>query len=215
MATEILPGVTSHFFPIAAVNAFVVEADVRTLIDTGTPGGADRFPDGIERIILTHRHADHAGNAAELAQRTGAVVHVSPGDAPFVIERREQPRPRAATPLGRIMVPYVDRALPWTLEPVAAAQTTLSDGATIGPFRVIATPGHTAGHVSLLWEERGILFAGDAAANLTRLGPHPAADDPDEAQRSFQKLAGLNFEAACFGHGRPLLSAAARFRAAH
>jgi glyoxylase-like metal-dependent hydrolase (beta-lactamase superfamily II) len=140
-------------------------------------------------------------------------VHVSPGDAPYVTESREQPRPRAATPLGRLMVPYVDKALPWTLEPVPA-QATLTAGAMVGPFRVIETPGHTAGHVSLLWEERGILFTGDAAANLTRLGPHPAADDPEEARRSFEALADVPFEAACFGHGRGLLGASARFRAA-
>src|SRR4051794_37135927 len=213
MRSEILPGVTSYFFPTAVVNAFLVEADVLTLIDTGTPGGAPTFRDGTGHTLPPPRHADHAGNAADLAHRTGAEVHVSPVDAPFVTERREQPRPKAATPLGRLLVPYVDKALPWTLDPVPA-QTTLVEGATVGPFRVIETPGHTAGHVSLLWEERGILFTGDAAANITRLGPHPAADDPEQARRSFSKLAGLSFEAACFGHGRPLIGAAARFRSA-
>ena len=219
-----LRGVTAVSFPRAVVTAYVVEADVPTLIDTGTPGGADRLlraccrrgidPAGIGRILLTHRHADHAGNAAELARVTGAVVHVSPGDAPYVAERREQPRPQVATRLGRVMIPYVKRALPWTLEPTAV-EPTLTGGATVGPFRVIATPGHTAGHVSLLWEERGVLFTGDAAANLTGVGPHPAADDPEAARRSFAELARMAFAAALFGHGRPVTSGAdARFRAA-
>lgn len=218
------PGVTELLFPKAVVNAFVVDAEVLTLIDTGTPGGAGKIlkalgaagrqPTDVGRILLTHRHADHAGNAAELARATGAPVHVSPVDAPFVTEGREQPRPRVATPLGRVLVPYVKAALPWSLDPVAA-EATLVEGAMVGPFRVLETPGHTAGHVSLLWPERGILFTGDAAAHITSLGPHPASDDPDRARESFRRLAGEEFDGACFGHGRAIKTgAAAAFRAA-
>jgi glyoxylase-like metal-dependent hydrolase (beta-lactamase superfamily II) len=218
-----IPGVTAVLFPRAVVNAFIVRADVLTLVDTGTAGGTasivaalrrlGHVPGDVGRIVVTHRHSDHAGNAAELARLTGAQVHVSPGDAPFVTAAREQPRPRVATPLGRLLVPYVERALPWTLEP-APAQETLVDGAAVGPFRVVATPGHTAGHVSLLWPERGILFTADAAANITGIGPHPAADDPAQARESFRRLADLAFDVACFGHGRTVTSgAAAAFRA--
>ena len=216
-----LAGITEVFYPRAIVNAFVVEADVPTLVDTGTPGGASRLldaaraaghePRSIGRILLTHRHADHASNAAELVATTGAEIHVSPADAPFLTQGTEQPKPKVATLLGRGLVPYVSVALPWKLSPVPA-EDDLVDGARVGPFRVLATPGHTAGHVSLLWEERGVLFTGDAAANLTSVGPHPAADDPQTAQTSFRRLAGEPFEAACFGHGRTIASgAAARF----
>lgn len=217
-----IAGVTEVLYPKAIVNAFVVRADVPTLVDTGTPGGAKRLLKALEatgvatrdvgRILLTHRHADHAGNAAELARATGAEVHVSPVDGPFVTEGREQPRPRPATPLGRGLVPYVKVALPWALDRVDA-QPSLVDGASVGPFRVVATPGHTAGHVSLLWEERGVLFTGDAAANITGVGPHPASDDPEQARGSFRSLADLEFDAACFGHGRTISSGAhERFR---
>jgi len=210
-------GVYAVMFPKALVNAFVVEADVLTLIDTGTPGAAGKLAAAIRkagrdladvgRILLTHRHADHAGNAAELARLTSAEVHVAPLEAPFVRDGREQPRPRPATPLGRALVPYVKVALPWTL-PRMDVQETLTDGARVGSFEVIETPGHTAGHVSLLWEERGILFTGDAAAHITTLGPHPAADDPARARQSFRSLAQLDFDTAYFGHGRPLRSGA-------
>jgi glyoxylase-like metal-dependent hydrolase (beta-lactamase superfamily II) len=218
-----LPGVHEVLFPRAVVNAYVVLADVPTLIDTGTPGGSKRLlaaaarkagvaARDIGRIILTHRHADHAGNAAALAAETGAEVHVSPLDAPYVSEGLEQPRPAPTTPLGRLMVPYVKVALPWRLAPVPVQQT-LSDGAHVGPFRAVATPGHTAGHVSVLWEDRGILFTGDAAANITGVGPHPANDDPAAARATFRQLASLDFASACFGHGRTIASgAAAEFR---
>lgn len=222
MARVVLPGVLQVFFPRALVNAYVVRADVLTIVDTGTPGAAGKILAGLDRvglravdvgrILLTHAHADHAGNAAELAAATGAAVHVSPGAAPFVSERREQPRPRPATPMGRGLVPYVKVALPWTLESVAT-EPSLVDGAQVGPFRVIDTPGHSAGHVSLLWEERGILFAGDAAANITAVGPHPAADDPALARATFRRLGEHRFGCACFGHGLALRERAAeRFR---
>lgn len=225
MARVVLPGVAQMLFPKAVVNAFLVNADVITLIDTGTPGAASTVlhairavghaPTDVGRILITHRHADHAGNAAELARLTGAEVHVAPLEAPFVTGGREQDLPRVATPLGNALVPYVRVALPWRLDPPVAADSTLVAGASVGPFRVIETPGHTAGHVSLLWEDRGILFTADAAANLTSVGPHPAADDPDRARDSFRLLAGLDFDSACFGHGRAIKSGArAKFAAA-
>ncbi|MDP9400240.1 MAG: MBL fold metallo-hydrolase [Actinomycetota bacterium] len=229
MPTEVLPGVTAIAFPRALVNAYVVRADVPTLVDTGTPGATGKIlgalpglglePRDIGRILLTHRHADHAGNAHELARLTGAEVHVAPAGVPYVSDSREQPKPRPATPLGHLLVPYVSVALPWTLEP-APTHPTLVDGASVGPFRVVATPGHTEDHVALLWEERGLLFTGDAAANFSRVGPHPAADDPELARQSFRRLAEAPFDAAVFGHGQPVTSGAqgqfrsARFRRA-
>jgi glyoxylase-like metal-dependent hydrolase (beta-lactamase superfamily II) len=82
-----IPGVREMLFPRAVVNAYLVEADVLTLVDTGTPGGAGKVlaavrsaghdPRDVGRILLTHRHSDHAGNAAELARETGAAVHAS------------------------------------------------------------------------------------------------------------------------------------------
>jgi len=224
MAADV-PGITAMLFPKAIVNAFLVEADVLTLIDTGTPGGvgktlkvlqrSGRRPEEVERIILTHRHADHAGNARTLASLTGARVHTAPEDAAYVRDGSEQPRPQVATPLGRVLVPYVKVALPWRLDSVPAVQEFLADESTVGSFRVLRTPGHTAGHVSLLWPERGILFTGDAAAHITALGPHPAADDPEQARESFRRLSQEDFDSAYFGHGRPIKkNAGAAFRAA-
>lgn len=214
----VLPGVVQVSFPKAVVNAFVVDADVPTVVDTGTPGGIEHLMEGIEaagfvpgdirRIVLTHRHADHVGNAAELVRRTGAELLASPEEAAYLTERVEQPRPRVATPLGHALLPYVKAALPWTVAEPLPVEASLVDGAEIGSLRVIATPGHTPGHVSVIDTRRGVLLTGDAAAHITTLGPHPIADDPATARESFRALAGHQFAAACFGHGRPLTAGA-------
>src|SRR3990170_5024174 len=52
----------------------------------------------------------------------------------------------------------------------------------------------------------GLLFAGDAAANVIRLGMPIGmfTADREQAKESVRKLAALEFEVACFGHGRVL-----------
>jgi glyoxylase-like metal-dependent hydrolase (beta-lactamase superfamily II) len=74
-----------------------------------------------------------------------------------------------------------------------------------GGLKVIHTPGHTAGSVAFLAPVHGgVLFAGDAAAHMMgRLGK-PAlifTEDMDQAKESIRKLAALEFDTACFGHG--------------
>jgi glyoxylase-like metal-dependent hydrolase (beta-lactamase superfamily II) len=92
----------------------------------------------------------------------------------------------------------------------------VADGETL-PFGAVAlhTPGHTAGHLALLLPRGGgVLFAGDAATHLLRLGVGPVYEDVDEGMRSLRRLAELPFETALFAHGRPLRPhAAERFRA--
>jgi glyoxylase-like metal-dependent hydrolase (beta-lactamase superfamily II) len=78
------------------------------------------------------------------------------------------------------------------------------------------TPGHTAGHVSFLLPSKRVLFVGDAAANyLGRLGPPVGiySEDHEDVRKSIAKIAALDFDVACFGHGRALKgSACALFR---
>jgi glyoxylase-like metal-dependent hydrolase (beta-lactamase superfamily II) len=79
--------------------------------------------------------------------------------------------------------------------------------AIAGGIRALHTPGHTPGHLAfLLPRDGGVLFAGDAAANVFRLGMPIGmfTADRQQAKESVRKLAALEFEVACFGHGRVL-----------
>jgi glyoxylase-like metal-dependent hydrolase (beta-lactamase superfamily II) len=96
----------------------------------------------------------------------------------------------------------------------------VSDGEVLpfaGGIRAVHVPGHCAGQLAFLWPRHGgVLFVADAAANVAGLlGLSPGHEDLEEGKRSAKKLAGLDFEAACFGHGRAIRSgASARFRKA-
>ena len=84
------------------------------------------------------------------------------------------------------------------------ATRTVVDGTAIRGLRVIATPGHTAGHLCLLDEDHGILFAGDAIGSqggrLTQ-GPDLFIADHDLAAQSLRRLVEVRARRMLFGHG--------------
>ena len=87
----------------------------------------------------------------------------------------------------------------------------LNDGDVLpiaGGIRVIHTPGHCAGHVAYLWEERGVLFAGDTCKNFLGFSLSIGYEDLPDGRRSLGKLASLDFDTACFGHGKTMVGAA-------
>jgi glyoxylase-like metal-dependent hydrolase (beta-lactamase superfamily II) len=83
----------------------------------------------------------------------------------------------------------------------------------LGGLQVIHTPGHTPGSMSLYQEERGILFCGDLIFNGhpftgrggLRYAPRAFSVDPEEVERSVQKLSGLQVRVLCVGHGEPIV----------
>lgn len=95
-------------------------------------------------ILITHGHWDHLGGVADLAEGTGAPVHMPDGDR----ERLEQPGD--FTPAGVHVRAY-------TPEVVLAGDESL-DLAGIR-FETIAVPGHSPGHVA--YAADGALFSGD------------------------------------------------------
>ncbi|MDH4117141.1 MAG: MBL fold metallo-hydrolase [Acidimicrobiia bacterium] len=88
--------------------------------------------------------------------------------------------------------------------------TAVSGGDTVAGLEIIATPGHTPGHIAVLDPGR-ILVTGDAINNVdgTLTGPNPQfSSDMDTALASVGVLAGFDYEVALFGHGVPIESGA-------
>ena len=216
---EIFPHI--YALPLGYVNAFMLEEENGlTLIDAGLRGNERRLwkaiarinrkPSDVDHILVTHHHADHVGSLAAVKQASGAEAYVHPLDAPIVAGERPRPAANGASITGRLFGRMILRLPQNNPEPVLADHA-INDGDELpigGGVRAIHTPGHTAGHVSFFVEGNGgVLFAGDAAANmLGRLGKPLLmfTEDMEQVKESMQKLAELEFDTACFGHGRVL-----------
>jgi glyoxylase-like metal-dependent hydrolase (beta-lactamase superfamily II) len=165
--------------------------------------------------VLTHYHSDHVGSAERIRQETGATVYVPAGDAEG-IKTGKVPLPggMAANLWRPRMIRYMAHAARnggASSNPVTEFQT-YDDGellAGAGGLRAVHTPGHTAGHCSLLAEGAGVLFAGDALATVSFLtgatGPQPLAfnEDANKARESLSRLEPLTARMVAPGHGRP------------
>lgn len=197
--------------------AYILVGDGLTVVDSSLPRQGRKIlqyverlgkrPEDVRRVVVTHHHVDHMGSAPELLEATGAELYVHEADAPYVRGERVQ-EPNAPAPV---------RALARRLGPkppvVPDVHHVLRDGDTIsigGTLRVIHAPGHTMGSVALLWEDESVLFTGDALSHLLRISLPVGlfTEDMEQAKRSAAKLATLQFETACFGHGSPIVGGA-------
>jgi glyoxylase-like metal-dependent hydrolase (beta-lactamase superfamily II) len=224
-AEEIVSGV--YGIAMAYVNAFLIaDEDGLVLVDSGLPkrkdtilgtlAGIARQPADLKHILITHYHVDHVGSLADLKEASDAKSYVHPADSPIVRGDEPQPGPNPSNLLGKLVGPLVERLSPEP--PAAAVDVEVQDGEELpiaGGIKVVHTPGHTPGHLAFLLSAKKLLFVGDAAVNILGLrmpfGMYTV--DPAQAKESIRKLAALEFDVACFGHGRVLKGEAnLRFR---
>ncbi|MFD9130808.1 MBL fold metallo-hydrolase, partial [Kitasatospora sp. NPDC059571] len=203
---EVRPGLRMLRFPVGAAYLWR-DGGGLTLIDTGTAHCAAQIEDALDgplrRIVLTHWHEDHTGSAAELAARHGAevvahrleapVIRGEAVGAPAVLEEFERPIRAALPPLPPAPPCRVDR------EVRDGDVLDFGDGAV-----VVAAPGHTDGSIALHLPGPGVLFTGDAVANVGRTMPGVFNTDRARAVESLHRLAELEFRTAVFGHGDPI-----------
>ncbi len=217
---ELRPGLL-YMFRFGVGQAYLWrDAASLTLIDTGPPGSA---PDivaalthlglqagDLDRILLTHFHADHVGSAAELAAHSGAAVLAHRWDTPVI--RGDMPAPQPVfTAEERPLHERITAAGSLPAAPPCRVDRELAEGDLLdlgGGAAVIGAPGHTDGSIAIHLPAHRLLFTGDAVARTPGgqviLGPFNV--DRAEAISSFRKLAGFDVDVACFGHGDPVLA---------
>ncbi|WP_410512831.1 MBL fold metallo-hydrolase [Paenibacillus sp. BR2-3] len=137
------------------------------LIDTGMPGQSEQIKEVISKIgvpmerihsvILTHQDMDHIGALPALVHElgTGFTVYAHEFDKPYI----EGERPLLKLELPEELQHLVDNP------PKIKIDHILNEGDELpcfGGIRVIFTPGHTPGHISLYLKQSKILIAGDA-----------------------------------------------------
>jgi glyoxylase-like metal-dependent hydrolase (beta-lactamase superfamily II) len=219
-AVELAPGVVRiPTIGAASTNSFAFTDDDGsvTLVDCGLKRAPARIvaglraigrhPGDVVRIVLTHAHTDHAGGAAEMAARTGAPVAVHEADAAYAEAGRPPPFEQSLL-LGRLLTRIPGGGFP----PVAVGER-LSDGQVLdvgGGLRIVATPGHTPGHVSLLHEPTATLITGDALFNVRnlRLSPRPLCTDFRLGERTAHVLGELEYDRVGFTHGTEITEGA-------
>jgi len=221
IVTEIIAGVylLSGFLGagVWGANAYLlVDDNDLTLVDTGFFGRADRIlaqvkelgysPSDINRIIITHHHADHIGSLAELKRVTQAEVIAHPADAPYIDGTLPQPGPVRPQWLSKLLSPL---SWLWATEPVTV-DTLVNDGdelPILGGIKILRTPGHTPGSICLYLQSKDLLIAGDLLANRfgLKLPSRGFTVDTVQEMQSIKRVAGLEFDIICFGHGSPIM----------
>jgi glyoxylase-like metal-dependent hydrolase (beta-lactamase superfamily II) len=196
-----------HGFPPFGINVYVMGG---VLVDAGTRFAAGRILRQLRgRTLtahaLTHAHPDHQGASRSVCQALGLPLWCSDLDAEAMetegLIMSRMPRHWLSAAVG-----------PRWVGPPHPVARRLREGDEVGGFRVIATPGHTVGHISFWRAEDRVLVMGDVLANMNIWSGLPMLREPErffsldpaENRRSALRLAALEPRVVCFGHGPPL-----------
>ena len=167
-------------------HCYIIQDKGTIMIDGGAPKELKEFtkaieeisikPDDIKLMIMTHGHWDHIGSAKEIKDFTGAKIAMHEQEKEW-LEKGLKPLPPGITLWGSIFRGIMAMFMPLVKIPSTEVDVVLGDeGLSLDeygiPGKVIYTPGHSAGSVSVLLET-GDVFVGDMAMNKfpLRFGP--------------------------------------------
>jgi glyoxylase-like metal-dependent hydrolase (beta-lactamase superfamily II) len=209
---EVVEGV--HQVDGVNANVYVLKnGEELIVVDAGMPRNAGKIlsyvrklgeqPSSISTILLTHCHIDHAGSAYELRKATNAKVAIHAEDADFLAGKRAMPVPKWGVVGSFFGAAFWFFVRFHTFQP----DITLKEGDIVAGLKVIHTPGHTPGSISLIEPKRKLIFVGDtlfySGAKIS-VNPKLLTVDVDQLKLSVKKLSELEFETMLSGHGEPL-----------
>jgi glyoxylase-like metal-dependent hydrolase (beta-lactamase superfamily II) len=198
------------------VNSYLVrEDDGLTLVDTMLPksekgilAAARSLGQPIVRIALTHAHQDHVGSVDALkAALPDAEVLISQRDARFLTGDKSLEPAEAENGKARGSFVKIETTPTRLLQP----------GDRVGSLEVVASPGHTPGHVAFLDTRDRTLIAGDSWVTLGGVSVPSRASwrfplvwfgtgNRPQALESAKALRALDASRLAVGHGRVIES---------
>ena len=218
---KIAPGL--HRLGADVVNSYlIVDGDDVTIIDAALPGywklliaelaSIGKSIDNVRALVLTHGDTDHIGFAARVYQEKGIAAYVHAADVERAQLKVKKPMrgwgPVKAGPLAGFL--WYSATHGGLRIPPAEHLQTMNDGQVLdipGSPRIIHTPGHTPGSVSVHATAVDALFVGDEMTTRNVLtgvaGPKPAPFtlQPAEAVSSLGLIEGVNATWMLPGHG--------------
>lgn len=215
---QVIPGV--HQVTVRNANIFLICEEEIRIIDTGFRGSAKRIVrviDSIGRsveevslIIITHNHLDHIGGLPGLREVTLAKVAIHSEDLSY----GEKGLPYGGFIKLLLKIPGISFFWPLVYAKPDDVDIQLEGGevlSSLGGMEVIHTPGHTPGSISLFSPQKKLLIVGDilnSGHRALHLTPRSVSSDVSQARESVRRLAQLDFDILCCGHGRPIVGGA-------
>jgi glyoxylase-like metal-dependent hydrolase (beta-lactamase superfamily II) len=199
---------------------YAVRGEGVILIDGGEPrkiarlkkGLEDAFikPEEIQLIVLTHGHWDHIGSAKDIQDLTGAKILLHHKDLHFLDDAHPS-QPSGVTAWGNIIIGLLKLyslfiRIPTFEVDVLAGDDEISLVEYGIPGKVIHTPGHSWGSVSVLLDS-GEAFVGDLAMNMLPMRLNPGlpifGDDIKLVKNSWRRLLDMGTKTVYPAHGKP------------
>lgn len=194
-------------------NAYLIPGARHVLVDPGPPGTAGELLEQLSRhrvslgdiglIVITHGHPDQFGSAAQFKEWTQAQLAVHELDAEYV-SFGTVPTIKPVSRMGTLF-----KSMLAIKPPAVEPDIMLHEGEKLGRYagkgRVLQTPGHTAGSISILLPE-GMCIIGDLVMRGLRAGTPSMpwfAEDVEEVRNSLQKVVSAGARTLLATHGGP------------
>ncbi len=172
------------------VSAYVLaRGNTAAIVDTGVSGSADAIGETLAELGLNYDDVDHVILTHHHGDHAGSIAEV--------VERAAG----AAVYAGEADLNQIS----------ADGIVALRGGEDVFGLEMLATPGHTEGHMAVIDHSAGLLVAGDAIFTEDGgvvEGPERFFDDIPTSHRSIKDLADLSFNTLLVGHGEPIEDAA-------